>query len=129
MEPMIHVQEATYTLRSDGGEMRATAHVGSQDITTHWPITDGDGNLPLLLAQMMPTIQDVTFRTTTEGSEITITLAIGGRGYECRLPIQEGDEELKQALERLLGEIDRKLADTLQSYLRDVSPPERDVAG
>jgi hypothetical protein len=124
---MMHVQEATYTPRSDGGEMRATAQVGSQDLITHWPVTEEDDVTPLL-AQMMPTVQDVTFRSGTDGGEVTITMAIAGRGFVCRFPVEAGDEELKPALDRLLGEIGRKLAETLQASLSDASPPAPGVA-
>jgi hypothetical protein len=125
---MMHVQEATYTPRSDGGEMRATALIGSQDIITHWPVTEEDGDLVPLLARMMPTVQDVTFRSGADGGDITITMAIGERGFVCRFPVGEGDEKFKDSLDRLLGAVGRKLADTLQASLSAASPAGRDVA-
>lgn len=126
---MLHVQEATYTRCPDGAEMRATSQLGRQDLTTHWPVSDRDDILWPLLAPMIPTVQDVTFRSASDGGEITITLAISNRSFQCSLPIDEGDEELKPALDRLLQEIGRELATTLQSSLSEAPPRQRDVKG
>ncbi len=120
---MAKVQQATFVPTATGGEIQATMQMGSQEVTTKWPISDQDDDLGPLLDQLTVKVQKITFAATPNGGEIRADMTLGDRVFVSRWPIEGDDHELKPALDRLLDEISRKcIANLLSELDRETTP-------
>ena len=119
---MAKVQEAVFTPTAEGGTIQANMQVGSQEVTTRWPVTN-DGDLRPLLDRLMVTVQQVVFASTPSGGEIRAHMRVGDRVFVSRWPIEGEDNELKPVLDRLMDTISRESVQNLLAELqRDASP-------
>ena len=114
---MVKVQQATFIPTDTGGEIQANMQVGSQEVTTKWPISNQDDDLGPLLDHLMVKVQKITFVSTPNGGEIRADMTLGDRVFVSRWPVEEDDHELKPTLDRLLDEISRKCIANLLSEL------------
>jgi hypothetical protein len=115
---MAKVREAIFTPTPNGGDIQATMELGSQELTTRWPVSPGDDQLRSLLDRLLIRIEQVSFSSSADGAEIQATLRLGDQVYVSRWPIAGEDQQLRPALDRLLDEISRRCVQNLMAELQ-----------